>query len=337
MIGGRAVAAGLALLSVAPVWTVQQSGVTATLRGVSAASDRVVWASGSRGTVLRSADGGTTWTKLTVTPEPLDFRDVDAISDRIAYALSIGTGPLSRIYKTSDAGATWTLQFTSGDPQAFLDAMALWDERTGIVVGDSVDGQFYILLTRDAGTTWTRVPPTALPPALPNEGAFAASGTNVAVLEQHAWFGTGAAARARVLHTSDRGATRTIAETPLGAGQTAGIYSIAFRDALHGVIVGGDYRQESQAVKNLAVTADGGKTWTVGTGLGGFRSVVSSVPGAATSWVAVGPLGSDLSVDDGRTWAPIEGAGYHTFSFAPGKPVGWGAGGQGRVGMLKLP
>jgi photosystem II stability/assembly factor-like uncharacterized protein len=336
MIAGRLLAGALAVLAIAPAWTVQQSGVTATLRGVSAASDRVVWASGSRGTVLRSSDAGVTWTKLTVTAEPLDFRDVDAISDRIAYALSIGNGPLSQIYKTTDAGATWTMQLTNGDPQAFFDAMAFWDERNGVVVGDSIEGQFYILLTRDAGATWTRVPPASLPPALPNEGAFAASGTNVAVLGQHAWFGTGAAARARVLHTADRGATWTIAETPLAAGQTAGIYSIAFRDALHGIIVGGDYRQESQAVNNLAVTADGGKTWTIGSGLGGFRSVVSSVPGAPTSWVAVGPLGSDLSVDDGRTWTPIEGAGYHTFSFAPGKQVGWGAGGQGRVGRLSI-
>ena len=58
------------------------SGVTARLRGVSAVSDRVAWASGSGSTVLRTADGGATWQKLTVTTDAVDFRDIDAIDAR---------------------------------------------------------------------------------------------------------------------------------------------------------------------------------------------------------------------------------------------------------------
>src|SRR5882724_13140831 len=109
----------LLLTIAAPQWTLQTSGVTARLRGVSAVSARVAWASGSGSTVLRTNDGGATWQKLTVTTDQLDFRDIDAIDMRTAYVLSIGNGPASRIYKTTDAGTTWTLQFKNDDPKAF--------------------------------------------------------------------------------------------------------------------------------------------------------------------------------------------------------------------------
>jgi photosystem II stability/assembly factor-like uncharacterized protein len=318
----------------APRWTMQTSGVTVRLRGVSAVSERVAWASGADSTVLRTIDGGTTWQNLTVTSDALDFRDVDAVDAQTAYVLSIGNGPASRIYKTTDAGKTWTQQFKNEDPKVFLDAMTFWDANNGIAFGDSVNGQFYILTTADGGHSWSRVPQTALPPALENEGAFAASGTNIAVFgKSHAWIGTGAAAKSRVLHTSDRGRTWQITDTPLASGASAGIFSIAFRDAKHGVIAGGDYRKEQEAVDNLAMTSDGGLTWTLVKGLSGFRSVVAYVPGTKTL-IAIGPSGGDYSVDDGHTWTTIEGPGFDTFSFAAGKQVGWGAGAKGIIGRL---
>src|SRR5689334_6399040 len=124
----------------APTSTLQTSGVTARLRGVSAVSERVAWASGSGSTVLRTADGGATWRKLTVTSDKLDFRDIDAVDAQTAYVLSIGNGADSRIYKTRDAGATWTMQFKNDDQKAFLDAMTFWDASHGLVFGDSIDG-----------------------------------------------------------------------------------------------------------------------------------------------------------------------------------------------------
>jgi photosystem II stability/assembly factor-like uncharacterized protein len=327
-----------AVLPFAPTWTSQVSGVPATLRGVSAASDLVAWASGSGSTVLHTADGGETWQRIAVTTDRVDFRDVDAIDERTAYLLSIGSGPASRIYKTVDAGATWTLQVSNQDPKVFLDAMTFWDDAHGIVVGDSVDGQFYLLMTGDGGRTWSRVPPNVLPPALPNEGAFAASGTNIAVFGADAWVGTGAASTARVLHTRDRGRTWTVAETPLRSGASAGIFSIAFRDARHGVVVGGDYTKEQDATDNVAVTSDGGATWSLvkDHGLSGFRSVVAYEPGAPATLVAVGPRGADWSTDDGRTWTAMEGPGFHTFSFSPTGRVGWAAGGRGALGRLDV-
>lgn len=336
-----AATAALELAVQTPMWTMQSTGSTASLRGVSAVSDRVAWASGSRGTVLRTMDGGATWEPRVVPGgEALDFRDVDAFSADVAYALSIGNGDASRIYKTTDGGATWQLQFTNQEPDGFYDAMAFWDARRGVAVSDSINGQFVIIRTEDGGATWTRVPPGGLPPAQEGEGYFAASGTNVAVWgDRHVWLGTGAASRARVLRSADAGRTWQISETPLLGGGTAGIYSIAFRDAMHGMVVGGAYDKEDEAIDNVAVTADGGATWALVRGpdgpsaLAGFRSAVKYLPGT-TALVAVGPSGTDISRDDGRTWSPLEGPGFHTFSLTPDGVVGWGAGSRGRIGRL---
>ena len=324
------------MLAAVPHWTPRTSGVTARLRGVSAANARVVWASGTQGTILRTADGGNTWMRVSIPgAEQLDFRDIDAVGERTAYALSIGAGEASRIYKTTDAGAHWQAQFTNHDPQAFFDAMAFWNASRGLAVSDSVDGAFVIAATTDGGAHWTRIPASSLPPALPNEGAFAGSGTNIAVLEpNHAWIGTGASTRSRVLRTSDGGRTWAVSDTPLTTSASAGIFSVAFRDAQHGVVVGGDYRKETDATGVAAITRDGGVTWTAVAGLGGFRSVVAHVPGSTTSWVAAGPSGADVSTDDGRTWMPIPGDGYHAFAFAPHSKVGWGVGEHGRIGRL---
>ena len=325
----------LSILAV-PQWTVQTSGVTVRLRGVSAVSERVAWASGAGSTVLRTTDGGATWQKLTVTSDTLDFRDIDAVDAQTAYVLAIGNGPASRIYKTTDAGNTWTMQFKNEDEKAFLDAMSFWDANNGIVFGDSVDGQLYLMTTKAGGRVWSRVPTANLPPALEGEGAFAASGTNIALFgKSHAWIGTGAAAKARVLRTSDGGRTWQVADTPLAAGPSSGIFSIAFRDAKHGVIAGGDYKKEGEAVDNLAVTNDGGATWKLVKGLSGFRSVVAYVPGTKML-VAIGPSGGDYSTDDGQTWKPIDVPGFDTFSFIPGRSSGWGAGDKGAIGKLEF-
>jgi photosystem II stability/assembly factor-like uncharacterized protein len=310
--------------------------VTARLRGVSAVSGQVAWASGAGGTVIRTPDGGTSWTQLAIPDAAaLDFRDVDAIDAATAYILSIGSGSASRIYKTTDAGATWTLQFTNQEPKGFLDAMAFWDDRRGLVMGDSIDGRFDILRTMDGGRTWARAAAQSLPPALANEGAFAGSGTNVAVLPGGlAWIGTGAAQRCRVLRTRDYGATWTIVDTPVAGSPSAGIFSIAFRDPRRGMVVGGDYRKETEAVNNAAFSADGGASWTPVAGLHGFRSVVAPVPRSTAAWVAVGPQGADISDNDGRTWTAIDGGGYHAFAFARAGRAGWGAGEGGRIGKL---
>lgn len=318
-------------------WQPQQSGVTVRLRGISAVSAAVAWASGANGALLRTVNGGESWTKLAAPAgaEKLDFRDIDAFSDRVAYALSIGSGETSRIYKTMDAGMTWALQFANRDPKVFLDAMAFRDAERGFAFSDSVDGQFVILATANGGASWERIPADRLPPALPGEGAFAASGTNVAVIDANVWIGTTAS---RVLCSTDSGRSWSIAQTPIDTGNATGIFSVAFRDAQHGVVVGGNYAQESQAGNNAAYTSDGGATWTLARGPVAFRSVAAWAP-ASRWWLTIGPTGANGSTDDGQSWIPVEmtpAAGFDAFSFAPGTGVGWASGSGGRISRLTV-
>src|SRR5688572_15955032 len=155
--------------------TEQTSGTTALLIAVSPVNDSVVWVSGAQGTFARSTDGGTTWHPGRVTgADSLQFRDVHAVDANTAYLLSIGNGSQSRIYKTRDAGRNWSLQFTNPDSAGFYDCMDFWDETRGIVIGDAIGREIAILTTSDGGARWSRIPPTSLPAAQPNEGSFAA-------------------------------------------------------------------------------------------------------------------------------------------------------------------
>ena len=312
-------------------WINHDSGVTASLRGVSAVNDRVVWASGSGGTYLLTTDGGVTW-RAAIVPgaETLDFRGVHALNASSAYLLASGPGEKSRIYKTTDSGAHWTLQFTNPDSKGFFDAIAFWDTLHGIVLGDPVDGAFVILTTSDGGEHWLR---QHTPPALPSEGAFAASNSCLIVRVPHkAWFGTGGPRGARVFHSEDSGRTWTVAQTPVrNDGAPAGIFSLAFSDARHGMAVGGDYTEPAETEHNIAVTSDGGQTWIepVGSHPHGYRSAIAFVPDKKM-WVAAGTTGSDVSYDDGRTWTLFDSGAFNALSFISSK-TGWAVGPNGRL------
>jgi photosystem II stability/assembly factor-like uncharacterized protein len=325
-----AVFVGLCASTTYAQWQRQTIATTADFRGLCAVSRDVAWVSGTKGTYGRTADGGRTWT-VGIVPgaEKLDFRDVEAFGPDTAYLLSAGLGEDARIYKTTDGGKSWDLQFKNADRDAFFDAIAFWDEKSGIALGDPVKGQFQLLHTDDAGANWKRLEPEMLPPALPNEGAFAASGTClVARGERDVWFVTGGAKVSRVFRSSDRGRTWQVGESPIRAGaESAGIFSIAFRDMKHGLIVGGDYRKPNEGGATVAVTTDGGKTWALIEKSLPFRSCVAW---SAGRWIAVGTSGSDVSLDDGATWKPLDRENYNSVAFAD-DGTGWAVGPKGRI------
>jgi photosystem II stability/assembly factor-like uncharacterized protein len=314
-------------------WIAQTSGTPSRFRGVSTVSETVAWASGANGTFSRTVDAGNHWTSGVVAgAEKLDFRDVHGVDANTAYLLSIGEGESSRIYKTTDGGKNWTLQFTNRTPKGFFDGIAFWDARNGVAFSDPVDGKLLIIRTTDGGATWTEIPSSGIPAAVNGEAAFAASGTSIVVQgTRNAWIGTGGGA-ARVFHTTDGGMTWTVASTPIISGGSAGIFSVAFRDAMNGVVVGGDYQKEKESSANFAITTDGGVTWKAGSPLAGFRSAVSWVR-AGDRWdlIASGPSGSDYSSDGGRTWSPIDPTGYHALSFLSIRPIGFAVGDAGRI------
>src|SRR5229473_2387275 len=228
-------------------WQVQTSGLDTNLRGVSAAwmpvekswRRGVVWASGSKGVILKSVDEGKTWKRLHVAGgEALDFRGIVAFNASAAYVMSSGEGEKSRIYKTADGGETWTLQYTDKRKEFFLDTIACLSETQCFALGDPLDGKFLLLNTTD-GRHWNPLPTANMPAALPGEGAFAASNSCLLLSGEEIFFGTGGPA-ARVFRSPDSGRTWSAVETPIAHGNaSSGIFSIARGDEKEIVVVGG--------------------------------------------------------------------------------------------------
>jgi photosystem II stability/assembly factor-like uncharacterized protein len=323
--------------AVRPTLTPQTSGTGNRLQAVSVVDERVVWVSGVGGTYALTTDGGATW-RAAVVPgaDSLEFRDVEGVSDRVAFLLAAGPGERSRIYRTEDGGGSWSLQFTNRDTSAFYDCFAFWDARHGFTMSDAVAGRFPVIRTED-GASWSDIG-GLLPAAQPGEGAFAASGTcTAAVGRRHGWIATGAAPRARVLRTGDGGHSWSAAGTPIAQGRpTSGGASIAFRDTLNGILGGGDIAEPDASPDNVAVTSDGGRSWrpATRTPFPGAIYGLAYVPGGGDALVvASGPGGAAWTGDEGHTWHLLEGVRDY-WAVGAGRGSAWLVGTEGRI--LKL-
>jgi photosystem II stability/assembly factor-like uncharacterized protein len=316
-------------------WEPLKVETTASFRGLSVVDDRVVWASGTRGTVIHTTDGGNTWRVDSIPgASTFDLRGIAARNANVAHVAATA----GRIWRTTDGGRSWSLRYQTSDTTMFLDGIVFVDDRTGFTLGDPMGGRFVILVTRDGGETWNEEPVASRPEAMEGEAAFAASGTSLVFKSPGlGWLGTGGSV-ARVFRTTDGGASWTVAPSaiPPRAG-SGGVFSVAFADATHGIVVGGDYERPDSSNGTAAFTSDGGVTWQPATRLpGGFRSgvAVRRVIQDSLVAIAVGTNGSDISRDGGRTWTPLDGTAFNAIQFAP-SGVAFAVGARGRVARLK--
>lgn len=318
--------------------TEQTSGTSQLIQAVHAVSERVVWASGHGGIVLRTLDGGDTWQRLRVPDsDSLEFRDVHATSSDSAWILAAGAGARSRIYRTTDGGASWSLQFQNADTAAFYDCLTFLDARRGIAYSDASGGRTLVLRTTDGGNAWSLLPADRVPAPLPGEGAFAASGLCVARAGPSSVFIATGAPGARLFRSVDAGEHWTTLATPFVRGTAAGLTGIAFQDANRGMAVAADINRlrtdTSTAV--IGVTNDAGRTWTLRPrpALPGALAGVAWVPGAGSETaVIVGFGGAFVTSDGARSWRTISSEVYTGVS-AVGRTA-WIAGGGGRITRL---
>lgn len=320
-------------------WTMQNTGVSGSLRGLSVVDDRVVWASGTGGTVITTVDGGSTWTDISVKEAPeLDFRDIHAFDSQRAVILSAGQP--ARVYRTVDAGKTWKMCFEHPDKKSFFDALSFADSKYGIAMSDPIDDRILLIETHDGGESWSELSRERRPEAIPGEAGFAASGTNMRIVGQRILIALGGAEKgqqhseSRIVYTDDRGRTWQVAKVPIPRNESSGIFSMHFVDQQHGVVVGGDYLQPHQRTGTIAITLDGGATWrrTSGTPPFGYRSGVAHYQtNGRFVLVCVGPNGTDTSVDFGRNWKKVGDAGFHAVAFTSDGKVGWATGADGKV------
>jgi photosystem II stability/assembly factor-like uncharacterized protein len=335
-------------------WTLEDSTTTADLRGIDSVGGGIAWASGTNGTVVRTEDGGYEWQPCTVPPgaEHLDFRGIQAFDANTAIVMSSGKGDLSRLYKTTDGCQTWKLVFTNPDKDGFWDALRMWTPTDGFLAGDPVDGILYFaestswnsFLDRGEDKSWK---------AMPGEAAFAASNSSLALAPfrskdgeaREVWFATGGVSGPRVFHYQhfnggepERQSLTISRVDNFPESDTAGIFSIYFRDGEFGVAVGGDYKQPNKNSQNAAYSLDG-KTWLAPhSHPHGYRSSVA-YDAATKTWITVGPNGTDISTDDGRNWRALHpDPALHE---APEADRNWNAlslpfvvGPHGRIGKL---
>jgi photosystem II stability/assembly factor-like uncharacterized protein len=319
-------------LATYPQWIKQSVNTTAGLRGLSVVNEKIVWASGTGGTVIRTVDGGKTWNVITVPgAEKLDFRDIEAFDSSTAYILSIGSGESSRIYKTTDGGKTWKLQFSNKNENAFFDAVACWDAKNCIAISDPVDGKFLLIETKD-GENWSVMDNSKMPQVKEGEAAFAASGTCLITQGKNNAFLVSGGTDARVFRTHDRGKTWQVSETPITKGTAgSGIFSIAMFDDKNGVIVGGNYEKPAERNETFAMTDDGGITWQPGARPYGYRSGVTYLDRKTV--VAVGTTGADVSYDRVLLWEKLGSENLNAVA-AKTKHAVWAVGPSGNVFRL---
>ena len=313
----------------------------AQFRGLAPVSRYVAWVSGTEGTVLRTVDGGRHWADVSPGGDTsdLEFRDIEAWDDRHAVIMSIGSGGDSRIYRTADGGRTWTQGFRNHSKDAFYDCMGFWDRRHGLAMSDPVHGRFRTLYTQDGGRSWTKRRASGMPPALGGEFGFAASGTCLVTKgSSDAWIASGGTA-ARVFHSTDRGESWTVTDTPVVRSEAGGIFSLAVRDRSTLVAVGGDFEKPNRSKHTSAYSDDGGTTWTEGGDLDGYRSGSAFLPRTAATGtpsngvIAVGPTGTNVSLDGGVTWKGVRNGAFDAVE-CTGDGACWASGPEGRVALL---
>lgn len=318
-------------------WQPQQINTKSHFRAVHALSSQVVWAGGTKGTVLRTLDGGLHWQVLQVAgAEALDFRDVHAFDAQNALAMSAGEAEkgAARIYRTTDGGQTWVLCYQTNQKGVFLDGIDFWDAQNGLVFGDPIDGKFFLLSTHNAGKSWEQIDSRRFPTVQNGEAAFAASGTSMVLAgKKQAFIGTGGGTTARVYRSSDRGASWEPVATPLSAGTTSGIFGLHFQNNRSGVAVGGDYKLTTLDSPNVLLTSDAGRHWQLAatTSPVGLKEAVAYLPSEGI-WVVVGPSGTCYSSNVAQQWHVIDQSSFHALSCAEG--VCWAVGANGAVAKL---
>jgi photosystem II stability/assembly factor-like uncharacterized protein len=285
------------------------SGIDTNLRGLSldhAGNNLIVWATGSNGVILRSADAGENWIRLHIdNADTQDFRGIRSFGSDIAYVFSVGNDNKSQIYKTTDGGETWRVQYSDPRPAFFLDGLVCRTEIDCFAISDPIDGKFPILRTED-GEHWAELSKDREPAALPTEGIFAASNSSLILCgsrRKDILFATGGPA-ARVFRSHDDGHSWAVAKTPILSGNaSAGIFSITCVGRTV-VAVGGDYRNPTTTNSVAAYSKDSGVTWHLSDQPpAGYRSAVLAT--GPDTWVTVGTTGTDASFDAGVHWSPV--------------------------------
>jgi hypothetical protein len=309
------------------------TGTNTSLRGLSVVNDNVVWVSGSNGTVGRTTNAGKNWKWFTVKGfEKKEFRDIEAFDGATAVIMAVGEP--AYILKTNDGGESWRVVYENKNKGMFLDAMEFWNEQSGIVIGDPVDGKFFIARTFDGGSEWREIPFQNRPAADTGEACFAASGTNIRALDRdEAVFVTGGL-KSRMFTRNSKIVLPIIQGTESTGANSISVYDDNKRKGgKRMIVVGGDFKVDSSSTKNCFLTSDHGKSWYAPKiPPHGYRSCVEFL--SKQDILTCGLTGVDYSSDSGKTFSLISHEGFHVCRIAKYGPSIFLAGNSGRVAKV---
>lgn len=298
-----------------------------SLRAVAVTDAERFHVSGSKGTHAVTDDGGKTWRQAAPPgTETLDFRGVAALDAKTAVLMSAGDGPAgqARLYRTADAGQSWTPVFETRLPGSFLDAVAFRDSRIGFVLGDPIEGRWFLLKTTDGGRTWAR--PDG-PTTLPGEAAFAASNSALFVGPgRDLWIVSGGQSQGRVAYSRDDGGEWLTFEAPIAGSETAGAFGGVALAEGRAVVVGGDYKNELRAGDSIVLMEVFDMRAPPNAGTPRLLEGVGRLD--AKTLIAVGPRGTALSTDEGQSWRQVDEEAFHAISCRAGTCVAAGAKGK---------
>jgi photosystem II stability/assembly factor-like uncharacterized protein len=300
-------------------------GTKTSIRGLSVVNDDLVWVSGSNGTVGKSTDGGKTWKWITVPGfETRDFRDIEAFDANTAVIIAIAEP--ANILRTTDGGNTWKTVFNDTTKGMFLDALHFHNKNYGIVVGDPINDEVFLGITKDGGNSWQRFPDKPLKVAK-GEAFFASSGTNIVYTKDGGFFLVSGGTASRLL-TPDRSAPLDIVQGK----ESTGANSIAIMKK-NLIVVGGDFLSNKDSTKNCVLSNDEGNTWYHPTiPPHGYRSCVEFISGKKL--IVCGTSGVDVSEDAGMNWKLISSDGFHVVQKAKKGKAVFLAGGNGKIARL---
>ena len=309
--------------------TILTSDTKTSIRGLSVVDDRIIWVSGSNGTVGKSVDSGHTFKWLTVkNMEQTDFRDIEAFDENTAVIMGIATP--AHILRTTDGGENWQIVFEDNTKGMFLDAMDFKNNKDGIVIGDPIDGQFFMAKTNDSGQHWKNISSEMKAFADSGEACFASSGTNITYLnKKETVFVSGGSSSHIFMHNKKN-------KLPIIQGTTStGANSIAIKNKKNMIVVGGDFNAKNSSAKNCFITNDGAKSWLSPTiPPNGYRSCVAYL--SNKDWITCGLTGVDYSKDDGITWKGISQQSFHIIKKSKKGNAVFFAGNGGVIGKLLL-
>lgn len=305
------------------------SGSKISLRGMSVVNDKIIWVSGSNGSVGKSVNGGITWEWLSVKGfEKRDFRDIEAFDKNTAIIIAIAEP--AQILKTTDGGLNWKIVFTDSTKGMFLDATDFYNKKNGLLAGDPIKGKVFLAYTKNGGDSWVKFNgKKKYRRWVMNEGEafFAASGTNIKYLKKGKYRLVSGGKSSRWFDENG--------DHPLliiQGKESTGANSIAtFKNQY--AVVGGDFTNDKDTTSNCLITRDGGVSWIhPATAPHGYRSCVIYLTG--NQMITCGISGVDVSNDGGINWGLISTEGFHVCQKAKKGKAVFLAGSHGKIAKL---